>query len=99
MRRLSDLAGMTAMEVVVAISLGLILTAVLTVVWVQSTRIYVETSEKLQVYESARRVLDIMDRDLSGCARTVTMEPESAAATAPPGRSFRAPWQPQDPLV
>jgi prepilin-type N-terminal cleavage/methylation domain-containing protein len=66
--------GLTLVELLVAVSLGTILIGIITVVWVQSSRIVTETVERLEVYQNLRQVLDSVERDLANATRSVDME-------------------------
>jgi hypothetical protein len=87
---------MTLVETMVAVALGAILVGVITFVWIQSNRIYVETIERLDIYESMRTVLDVVERDLGNAQPTASLEfgdPTSPIA------NLRKPFKQGDPLV
>lgn len=65
---------MTLVELMVALSLGVILIGVVTFVWMQSNKIFTTTVNKLEIYQRLRTVLDVMERDLANTNRTVDME-------------------------
>ncbi|RMG11450.1 MAG: hypothetical protein D6731_15635 [Planctomycetota bacterium] len=65
---------MTLVELLVAIALGVILIGVVTFVWLQATKLFTTTVNKLETYQRLRTVLDVVERDLANTNRTVDME-------------------------
>ncbi len=66
--------GMTLVELLVAVTLGMILIGVVTFVWLQSNKIFTTTVHRLETYQRLRTVMDTIERDLANTARTVNME-------------------------
>lgn len=66
--------GLTLVELLVAVALGVILVGVISFVWMQSNRIFTSTVNRLETYQRLRVLLDTVERDLANTARTTEME-------------------------
>ena len=66
--------GLTLVELLIAVALGVILVGVISFVWMQSNRIFTSTVNRLETYQRLRVLLDTVERDLANTARTVEME-------------------------
>lgn len=66
--------GLTLVELLIAVALGVILVGVISFVWMQSNRIFSSTVNRLETYQRLRVLLDTVERDLANTARTTEME-------------------------
>ena len=66
--------GFTLVELMVAMTLGVILTGAIVFIFVQSQKIFTEMDAKVSVYNYARTAFDIVERDLANTAKTSDME-------------------------
>jgi type II secretory pathway pseudopilin PulG len=64
----------TLVELMVAMSLGVILTGAIVFIFVQSQKIFTEMDAKVSVYNYARTAFDVVERDIANTAKTADME-------------------------
>lgn len=67
-------AGMTLVELMIAISLMLILTLQLQIIFGGSRKLYLSADAMAQVYSNARAALDQIEKDVANAAKTDQME-------------------------
>lgn len=64
----------TLIELLVSLALGVILIAIMVFVWDTSQRIVADTTDKVEIYQRLRSILDIFERDIANVVRTHDME-------------------------
>jgi prepilin-type N-terminal cleavage/methylation domain-containing protein len=67
-------AGFTLVELMIAISLMLIITMQLNIIFNQSRKMFISANAMVEVYQNARSALDVMERDIANIAKTSQME-------------------------
>ncbi|MCA8921708.1 MAG: prepilin-type N-terminal cleavage/methylation domain-containing protein [Planctomycetes bacterium] len=66
--------SLTLIELLVAVTLGVILVGVVTFVWLRSSELFNSTLHRLEAYQRMRAMLDTIERDLANTNRTTDME-------------------------
>jgi len=66
--------GMTLVELMVSLALGVILIGIMVSVWGTSQKIMTRTTDKIAVYQNLRYVLDTIEKDVANVVRTTDME-------------------------
>lgn len=73
-KRLALKKSFTLVELMVAMSLGVILTGAIVFIFIQSQKIFTDMDAKVTVYQYARSAFDIIERDLANATKTIDME-------------------------
>lgn len=82
MRRPQSQAGLTIVELLIAIALMMVLTAQVVFVFNQARQVFSSSLAMVDVYQNARIALDQMERDVQNAVKTGDMEPYNDNITA-----------------
>jgi prepilin-type N-terminal cleavage/methylation domain-containing protein len=73
-RRHFSKLGMTLIELMVAMALGVVLIGIMVSVWTTSQKIMSRTTDNIAIFQNLRTVLDTIEKDVSNVVRTTDME-------------------------